>query len=120
MAAEIDPPRRQRRRFARRDCQHPIVIVYDDNGHEVYIDGECRSLSPGGFGAILERELPTDRIVAIHFQAPRVKQPLSLQAKVVYEADGIHGFEFVAPDDRQRGMIATLFREAIEPNEGAV
>jgi len=106
-----------RRRHERRDCQHPIVVVFDDGGQNVSIDGECRMLSEGGFGAVLDRQLPPDRIVAIYFQAPRMKRPLSLQARVLYLIEGIHGFEFVAPDEKQRELITTLFREAVAPGE---
>lgn len=106
-----------RRRHERRDCQHPIVVVFDDGGQSVYIDGECRTLSPGGFGAVLEQQLPPDRIVAIQFRAPRIKRTLSLLARVLYLVEGMHGFEFIAPDEKQRELIATLFREAVGPDE---
>lgn len=115
MTAETDSSR-QRRRFERRECQHPIRVVFEDAGHHVEVNGECRTLSPGGFGAVLTRELPRDRIVAIQFQPPRMKSLLSLQARVLYESEGMQGFEFIAPDEKQRELITTLFREAVAPS----
>lgn len=102
-----------RRRFPRYQCEHPIVVVFELGGQPVHLDGQCRMLSRGGFGAVVAGEVPTGRIVSIEFKARGMSTPISLEARVLYKDDTLNGFEFVAPDEQHRDVVATLFREAV-------
>jgi len=42
-----------------------------------------------------------------------MEQTVSLEARVLYHEKELHGFEFVAPAERQREAIAALFKEAV-------
>ncbi len=107
------PSPQNRRRSPRYTCHHPIVVVLQHGQDSVFLDGECRTLSRGGFGAVVAGNLDPGRIVSIHFKPSRLAQPISLRARVIYTGDGLHGFEFIAPDEQHREAVATLFREAV-------
>jgi hypothetical protein len=72
----------------------------------------CVDYNEHGFGALVEDgQLPRGEIVAIELpMAGGV--PLRLQARVVYHDGPRHGFEFVAPEDSKRRLIADFFRES--------
>jgi hypothetical protein len=107
-----------RRRFPRYALQQQIVVVqHGENGVE--LRGECRTFSPGGFGAVVEGELRVGRIVGIRIAPPFSKVAVSLEARIVYCENGLHGFEFVAPTETQRELIAALFRDAIAASADA-
>lgn len=112
-----EQPADNRRRFPRYRCEHPIVVVFEAAGHNVQLEGQCRMLSRGGFGAVVAGEVPNDRIVSIQFKARGVSRPISLQARVLYKDETLNGFEFVAPDEEHRELVATLFREAVDVSE---
>ena len=38
---------------------------------------------------------------------------MSLEARVLYHEQELHGFEFIAPAEAQREAIAALFKEAV-------
>lgn len=108
-----EQPADNRRRFPRYECEHPIVVVFDHGGQDVSLEAQCRTLSRGGFGAVVAGDVPTGRIVSIEFRARGMNKPICLQARVLYKDETLNGFEFVAPDEEHRDLVATLFREAV-------
>ena len=102
----------RQRRFPRYACRYPITVI-DHAKRNASYKGECRSLSRGGFGAVISGDLGIDRIVSIRFRAGFIGITISLEARVLYHDKELHGFEFVAPAEEQRDAIAALFREAV-------
>lgn len=82
------------------------------NFHQRRIIAACVDYNEGGFGAVVEEEeLPVGEILTIELpMAGGI--PLKLQAKVVYHEKSRHGFEFVAPEEAKRQLIADFFRES--------
>ena len=77
------------------------------------MNAECRTLSQAGFGATVAGELPVGSIVSIVFKPRFLEHTVSLEARVLYHEQELHGFEFVAPAETQREAIAALFKEAV-------
>lgn len=98
------------RRFPRSACCYGIGVV-DHAGHRT--KGVCRTLSQGGFGANISGDLPVGSIVSIVFKPSLMEHTVSLAARVLYCEKELYGFEFVAPDHKQRELIADLFKEAV-------
>lgn len=97
------------RRFPRSACRFGIAIV-DHAGRST--TGECRTLSQGGFGATISGDLPVESLVSIVFKPHFLEYTVSLKARVLYHKE-LYGFEFIAPDEKQRELIAALFKEAV-------
>src|ERR1051326_9007370 len=93
----------RQRRFPRYTCRYGIAVV-DHSGRST--TGECRTLSQGGFGATISSELPVGSIVSIVFRPRSLVHAVSLEARVLYHEKELHGFEFVAPAEKQREAIA--------------
>ena len=98
------------RRSPRYSCRFCIVVV-DHAGN--WTKGECRTLSQGGFGATISGDLLVGSIVSIVFTPSLMDHTVSLQARVLYHVQELHGFEFIAPAETQREVIAALFKEAV-------
>jgi hypothetical protein len=72
----------------------------------------CLDYNEHGFGALVEDEqLPVGEILAVELPIAG-GVPLKLQAKVIYHEGQRHGFEFVAPEDSKRRLVADFFRES--------
>jgi len=80
--------------------------------HHRRVIATCVDYNEHGFGALVEDdELPVGAILAIELpMAGGV--PLKLQARIVYHDGPRHGFEFVAPEESKRRLIADFFRES--------
>jgi len=100
----------RQRRFPRYACCYGIAIV-DHTGRTTR--GECRTLSRGGFGATISGDPRVGSIVSIIFKPRSMEHTVSLAARVLYHEKELHGFEFVAPAEKQREAIAALFKEAV-------
>ena len=100
----------KQRRFPRYPCSYGIDVI-DHAGHSA--KGQCRTLSQGGFGATISGDLIVGSIVSIVFKPRFMEHMLSLEARVLYHEKDLHGFEFVAPTERQKEAIAALFKEAV-------
>ena len=100
----------RQRRFPRYTCSYAIAIV-DRAGTR--LQAECRSLSRGGFGASVSRDLVIGTIVSIFFKPVLLEHEVCLTARVLYRAGELYGFEFIAPGENQRELIAALFKEAV-------
>lgn len=114
----VSSPRDNRRRFPRYSCQQPIVVI-DQDGEIRELAGECRSVSDGGFGAVISGDLPSGRVVSIQLKPNFTKSTISLAVRVLYRDRGLHGFEFVAPSEKQREAISALFRDVVRGTAGA-
>jgi hypothetical protein len=100
----------RQRRYPRYGCCYEIAVV-DHSGRGT--TGECRTLSQSGFGATISGDLPVGSIVSIVFKPLLLEHTVSLVARVLYHEKELHGFEFVAPAEKQREAIAALFKEAV-------
>ncbi len=99
----------RQRRFPRYPCSYPITIV----DHGTKVNAVCRSLSLGGFGATASDDLAVEAIVSIVFKPLLIEDKVTLIARILYHAGELYGFEFVAPAENQRELIAALFKEAV-------
>jgi hypothetical protein len=104
------PSNLRQRRFPRYACSYAIAVV-DHAGRSA--KAVCRSLSQGGFGATVSRDLAVGTIVSIMFRPLLIEYDVSLKARVLYHEAELYGFEFVAPAASQREAIAALFKEAV-------
>lgn len=97
------------RQSPRHEARHFIVIEYRNRR----VNGLCVDYSDGGFGAIIQHELPVGEIICVELPAAG-HQHTRLMARAVYRKKTRYGFEFVAPAGSQRQAIADFFREALE------
>ncbi len=98
----------ENRRSPRFEADCFVAVTFN---HQRII-ASCVDYNEHGFGAIVEDEkLPVGEILSVELpMAGGV--PLKLQARVVHRAGSRHGFEFVAPEDNKRKLIADFFHES--------
>jgi hypothetical protein len=108
------PPRTYVRHFPRVPVDLRLVIT-DEHGERYR--GRCSSVSMGGFGAVLAGELPMGAMVEVEFAARRSERSIRLMAHLRYRNGFHHGFEFTAPSDEQRQLIAEFFQDNLRSEE---
>ncbi len=97
----------ERRNMPRRKVDHTIAVQHQNRT----LTGVCLDYSEGGFGAIVEGELPIGEIVSVEFQVPG-RELTWLQVKTLYRQDSRYGFGFVAPRDNRRRTIGEFQRKS--------
>ena len=99
----------ENRRYPRYKADHSIVIEFQNVKTIVF----CVDYSEGGFGAIIEAELPIGEIMSVVFPMED-RKPTCLQVMTTYRKNSRYGFQFVAPKSSKRRTFADFFRERIE------
>lgn len=99
------------RRFPRRAVDLRLSLM-DEHGKRYR--GRCSSLSEGGFGAVLAGELPLGTMMTVEFSSRETGKEVRLMARLRYRNGFHHGFEFTAPTDRQRRVIAEFFHDNVD------
>lgn len=98
------------RRFPRRRVDLRLLIT-DERGQKYR--GRCNSASEGGFGAVLAGELADGQLVTVEFTSRNGGTPVRLMAQLRYRNGFQHGFEFAAPGEAQRQLIAEFFHDSV-------
>lgn len=104
----------EKRQSPRYEADHDIVVKCRNRT----LSGRCVDYSNGGFGAVIERDLPVGEIICVEIPALG-HEPTRLLARAVYRRRNRYGFEFIAPESGKRQTIADFFREALERAGGS-
>ena len=78
--------------------------------------GRCTTLNDTGFGAVIAGELPLGETFSIEFVLAPTNTPVRLMASVRQRQGFLHLFDFVAPGEAQRRMIADFWCEQLDQN----
>jgi hypothetical protein len=84
-------------------------------GNDTIARGRCTSLNETGFGAVIAGELPLGETLSIEFVLTPTNTPVRLMASVRQRQGFLHLFDFVAPGEAQRRMIADFWCEQLDP-----
>ena len=76
--------------------------------------GRCTRMGENGFGAVLAGELTVGETLAVEFKLMPGNIPVRLMASVRERQGFLHVFDFVAPNEAQRQMIAEFWSEQLE------
>lgn len=98
------------RKFERHTYQSPVLLTHPEIGE---LAAMCTNVSGGGFRAVVPIELKMGQILKVEFSQRKLVHSLTLHAQVVY-LDGLnHGFEFVAPNEAGRQLVADFVAEVL-------
>ncbi len=117
MAAAPQPEHSKKtyiRRFPKRSADLRFSVV---RGENVVARGRCASLNETGFGAVIAGELPLGESLTIEFVLAPSNTPVRLVASVRERQGFMHQFDFVAPSEAQRRMIADFWCEQLGPQD---
>ena len=99
------------KRFPKRSADLRFVVL---RGNQRVARGRCTSLNETGFGAVIAGELPLGETLAVEFILAPTNTPVRLMASVRHRQGFQHTFDFAAPGDAQRRMIADFWREQLD------
>ena len=85
-------------------------------GTKLIARGRCTRLNDTGFGAVIAGELPLRQSLSIEFVLMPNRTPIRLMASVRERQGFVHLFDFTAPGDEQRRMIAEFWSEQLDQN----
>jgi hypothetical protein len=75
--------------------------------------GRCTRMSESGFGAVLAGELTPGETLAVEFKLMPGNIPIRLMASLRERQGFLHLFDFIAPTEAQRQMIADFWSEQL-------
>ncbi len=101
------------KRFPKRSVDLRFSVL---RGNTRIARGRCSSLNDTGFGAVIAGELPLGETLCIEFILTPTNTPIRLMASVRQRQGFLHLFDFVAPGEAQRRMIADFWCEQLEQN----
>ncbi len=101
------------KRFPKRSVDLRFTVL---RGEERVARGRCTTLSDTGFGAVIAGELPLGETFSIEFVLTPTNTPVRLMASVRQRQGFLHVFDFIAPGDAQRRMIADFWPEQLDQN----
>ncbi len=111
---DATPPKRTYvKRFLKRSVDLRFSVL---RGASRVARGRCTSLNDTGFGAVIAGELPLGETFSIEFILTPTNTPVKLMASVRQRQGFLHIFDFVAPGEAQRRMIADFWCEQLEQN----
>lgn len=99
------------KRFPKRSVDLRFSVL---RGNSRVARGRCTSLNDTGFGAVIAGELPLGETLSIEFVLTPTNTPVRLMASVRLRQGFLHIFDFVAPGEAQRRMIADFWCEQLE------
>ncbi len=99
------------KRFPKRSADLRFVVL---RGNQQVARGRCTTLNETGFGAVIAGELPVGETLSIEFTLTPTNTPVRLMASVRQRQGFLHIFDFVAPGEAQRRMIADFWREQLD------
>ena len=82
-------------------------------GTKLIARGRCTRLNDTGFAAVIAGELPLGQNLSIEFVLAPTKTVVRLMASVRQRQGFLHLFDFSAPGDTQRRMIADFWSEQL-------
>ena len=100
------------KRFPKRSVDLRFAVM---RGNDRVARGRCTSLNDTGFGAVIAGELPLGETLSIEFILTPTNTPVRLMASVRHRQGFLHLFDFVAPGEAQRRMIADFWCEQLDP-----
>ena len=83
-------------------------------GTKMIARGRCTKLNDTGFGAVIAGELPVGQGLSIEFTLAPTNTKVRLMASVRQRQGFLHLFDFMAPGDSQRRMIADFWSEQLQ------
>ncbi len=83
-------------------------------GTKLIARGRCTRLNDTGFGAVIAGALPTGQSLSIEFVLAPTNTKVRLMASVRERQGFLHLFDFIAPGDAQRRMIADFWSEQLQ------
>jgi hypothetical protein len=101
------------KRFPKRSVDLRFSVM---RGNDIVARGRCTTLNETGFGAVIAGELPLGDTYSIEFILTPTKTPVRLMASVRQRQGFLHLFDFAAPGEAQRRMIADFWCEQLEGN----
>ncbi len=115
--ASLPDPTPQRRTYVKRFPKRSVDLRFSVlRGNRRVARGRCTSLNDTGFGAVIAGELPLGQTLSIEFILTPTNTPVRLMASVRQRQGFLHVFDFVAPGEAQRRMIADFWCEQLEQN----
>ena len=102
------------KRFPKRSLDLRFSVL---RGNSRVARGRCTSLNDTGFGAVIAGQLPLGETFSIDFILSPTNTPVRLMASVRQRQGFVHQFDFVAPGEAQRRMIADFWCEQLEKNQ---
>lgn len=114
MASLPEDFRRKRlyvKRFPKRSVDLRFSVLRNS---ETVARGRCTSLNDTGFGAVIAGALPVGETLSIEFMLTTSSTPVRLMASVRQRQGFLHLFDFVAPGEAQRRMIAEFWSEQLD------
>ena len=108
-----EPKRTYVKRFPKRSVDLRFSVLRSNSR---IARGRCTSLNDTGFGAVIAGELPLGENLCIEFILTPTNTPIRLMASVRQRQGFLHLFDFVAPGEAQRRMIADFWCEQLEQN----
>ena len=85
-------------------------------GTKLIARGRCTRLNDTGFGAVIAGQLPLGQGLSIEFILAPTNTKVRLMASVRDRQGFVHLFDFIAPGDAQRRMIAEFWSEQLHNN----
>ena len=85
-------------------------------GTKLIARGRCTRLNDTGFGAVIAGELPVGQGLSIEFLLAPTNTKVRLMASVRERQGFLHLFDFMAPGDAQRRVIADFWSEQLQKN----
>ncbi len=82
--------------------------------NRVVARGRCTRINENGFGALVAGELTVGESVAVEFLLMPGNVPIRLMANVRSRQGFLHVFDFIAPNEAQRRMIAEFWSEQLD------
>jgi len=98
------------KRFPKRSADLRFAVL---RGNTRVARGRCTSLNDTGFGAVIAGALPLGETLSIEFILTPTNTPVRLMASVRHRQGFLHTFDFVAPGEAQRRMIADFWCEQL-------
>ncbi len=115
--ASLPPASPQKRMYVKRFPKRSVDLRFSVlRGNHRIARGRCTSLNETGFGAVIAGELPLGETLCIEFVLNPSNTPIRLMASVRQRQGFLHWFDFVAPGEAQRRMIADFWCEHLEKN----
>lgn len=109
----VGPKKTYVKRFPKRSADLRFSVL---RGNSRVARGRCTSLNDTGFGAVIAGELPLGETLSIEFILTPTNTPVRLMASVRQRQGFLHLFDFVAPGEAQRRMIADFWCEQLDQN----
>jgi hypothetical protein len=107
---QSESPKKKYVRHARQSADRRFDVL---RGERCIARGRCTRMNENGFGAVLAGELTVGETLAVEFRLMPGNIPVRLMASVRERQGFLHVFDFVAPNEAQRQMIAEFWSEQL-------